>query len=388
MNPEEENCTICLNPLSSNGGPHKLSCGHFLHKKCAKALYWENKYRYDEETMEHFRPECPLCRCRIHQTDLPNYRPKTKENLRRYELKQINSPAHASAPIMRRKMRLSRAQQLLQKLERQKAMERLMAQRATLQERISKQLQEEPVSLEESPVRLAISPPMSQASNRSAQYGIAYDPSDLDEGFLPRVATPRYSYSEILSPVHPAIHRLSTERDRSRSRSRSPVSCSSPGQLQIVTPSPKSSQENAASGSQRVSNLTCSQGDLGSQLQELNMHINIIKGQIQTMDTPRHRASSPTFSETSDIELIEIDDDDDDEPEEVEGHVGKGRHARYIVRWNSGQKTLNPTVEVEALARDLLLKYRAHLNRCYVNKHREKKRAEKKRQEEAKKNQM
>lgn len=388
MNPQEEDCTICLNPLNSIGGPHKLSCGHFLHKKCVKALYWENKYRYDEETMEHFRPECPLCRRRIHQEDLPNYRPKTKENLRRYELKQINSPAHAAAPRMQRKMRLSRAQQLLQKLERQKAMDRLIAQRATLREHISKQHSGEPVRFEESPVRLETSPQKSQASSNSPQRGISYDPSDLEEGFLPRVATPRYSYSEILSPVHPAIHRLSTERDRSRSRSRSPVSISSPGRLQIATPSPNSSQENLPSGSREIANLTSPEEDSSSQLQELNMHINIIKGQIQSMETPRQRASSPTFSESSDIELIEIDDDDDDEPEKVEGHVGKGPYARYIIRWKSGQKTLNPTDEVEALAKDLLLKYRAHLNRSYVNKHREKKRAEKKREEEARKNQM
>lgn len=363
-------CPICLNSLNSRGGPHKLPCGHGLHKKCIKNLYSENKFRYDEETMEKFRPECPLCRRRIHKEDLPDYRPKTLENLRPHELKWVNTPAYAAIPYTQKKVRLSRTRQLLQKQERAKALEKLIQQRSLLQKRIATQLEESPVRAEGSPVRLEKSPSSSQASKLSSQHGVVFGPSDLEDGFLPRNAAPRYSIPDPPSPLHPIIHSRLTQRDRSRS----PASSMSSGRLQIGGLSQEEAQECSPSSSKNVSNLTSSLEASNLELQDLDMYINIIQSQIEFMETPRRHESSPTFSEDSSDD--EVDDDDDDEPEEVEGHVGKGRNARYVIRWKSGQKTLNRTKEVEELANDLLKKYRAFLNRKYVAEHRANKKLE------------
>lgn len=71
---------------------------------------------------------------------------------------------------------------------------------------------------------------------------------------------------------------------------------------------------------------------------------------------------------TEPVELIEISDNESDfndheesstaEPVTIVGHVGRGRHIKYIVEWSDGSRTLNKSAQLEDTASELLATYR------------------------------
>lgn len=68
------------------------------------------------------------------------------------------------------------------------------------------------------------------------------------------------------------------------------------------------------------------------------------------------------------VELIEISDNESefDEPDEptttepltIVGHIGRGRHIKYIVEWSDGSRTLNKAAQLESNAPSILATYR------------------------------
>lgn len=97
-------------------------------------------------------------------------------------------------------------------------------------------------------------------------------------------------------------------------------------------------------------------------LQSIQALVYLVQDQLNVIE-------EETFQQLQDGEDVTFSDDEEDEvvyyqpnviaePVEVNGHWGLGRHTKYSVLWSDGVTSLNPTREVEAIAQDLLQKYR------------------------------
>lgn len=359
----QDNCCICLTSLTEGGDSVRLLCGHdSFHLRCIRQLYRANKNKYSE-FFEPLYPECPLCRYRFHARDLPGYRgvkeptasPSVLTPLQR---RMIAEPAHSALPSGSRPVRLSRNLQLVERGERESALDRLMAQREALlrraSERILVRLEENPYTSARQPIELIeISSSSSISSKRSAirfrtPSPPLYKPLSQDDPF--RLPTPNYSVQ--LPPSPTQSRRPSSDTQRSRS----PVS-------------PLASQ-NEPTASQSSSS------SVRFEIQDVNMQISIIRSQLERIGERTEPSTAPIdYADDSGGEEEEVETEID-RPVKIEGHSGKGRNISYIVRWNSGRATLNRCSEVERQAMPLLELYRASLNRMYVAKHRDKKKKE------------
>lgn len=367
-----ESCPICLCELA--GGAWKLPCSHIFHKKCIRILYRSTKNCYTEDSFERLVPSCPICRRRIHGSDLPPRRKDAEIRAMQMEerLRVISEPAFAQMSLEERPLRLTRELIVLERVERERALHDLMAQRENLFGG-RRQTDEYQASTSSGiTARRRLRAYMESDSSSSSSQSVIFEGSSQPD-YMPMSQEdpniPKPTYSSGPDPPSPTVkkglppHRGRPQPNRvsqlavvSRSRSRSPAS------IPIIDLTKDSRTP-----------LSVRPGH--PRLQDINRSISIIRQQLHQMPQMPgviYETNSPPRRDENDSDLD--DDVDDPDPLVIFGTWGRGRHIRYRVRWSDGSVSLNRTSEVESVASDLLEAYRRELRRQATARTRERQR--------------
>lgn len=347
-----QDCIICLCTLGSSAW--KLPCGHIFHKGCLRTLYKSTKNCYTEDTFEELVPSCPICRRRIRRRHLPDVRIHPEAAARRFDQHQrvISEPAFAQMSLDERPLRLARAIIVVERAERQRALDELIAQR----ERLNRQRAQDSESRPQ--------PSTSSGFTASGNFRAHLEP-DSSSSSGPSQSSPSRGLPS-------ALNLISTNCSPSHHsrRSRSPISVidlTKDSQSPVKTPPLPSRKLHEAQ--QQLQRLTISSSD---DIQDLNMRIHIISDQLSQMPSRNviFEVDSPPRHDENDSDI----EDDDLEPTVILGTWGRGRHMRYRIGWSDGSVTINPTREVELLGTPLLESYRRELRRQATARTRERQR--------------
>lgn len=432
-----EQCSCCLSECIEYF--FKLPCGHYAHNDCARTQYKSQKNVYVDYTP--LIPSCPICRAQIHSRDLPEKTPAEKKWLedrekreRDEEARLLNQrPSYASMRPGERPLRSNKAKRLMERSERQHALDRLIKLRNRI---IAKRAGSG--SPQPGPSR----PNTSRARNTGEN-----DSSDSDTprptgwmkhypvldsssssvstpkkktGFLsrlsaflsPKSGSSSQKLSSMSSPSSDRLH-IDTSYRRSASSERSaqllPVFHSTSQPTTVATHERTPQSVAFTSASQPVNSLISKhtgvpvfqigshEGDSASQcsnishrarglkysptrdnddveLQDIQRAITVVSKQLEYTQVP-----NPVQPESIEIESDDSDLDDDEisgpalQPIGITGFYGLGRNIKYFLRWNNQTTTLQGADETDRIALEILSCYRRQIRNESLRLHRERK---------------
>lgn len=407
-------CLICLSNFGQDT-VRTLRCGHKYHKTCLTVLYRSTKNVYDESLGGCLEPQCPRCLARIHSDDIRGG-PRVISEQERAEADRLRKePSYAGLPHNQRPLRLARYLVIIERSERERALNDLIARREKLLRR-NVIPEESTTSTSVNPEILAIEGP-SQASS-SPISSIVTGKSN----FRPiLVSEPSSSPSSVRLVIDSQKTTLVSEPDRNSSASigrgqesaysqqHSPIlhhdearPASAPptrvifepplgsSQRPIVISSTESSQD--ARNSQKLPGSSqpnikvepkiepFSPGEIfqvkllpvlkrepkvEAELQEVQLQINVISTQLEQMDATPSRPADASPPHIPDDDSF-LGDDEGVTPVEILGYWARGRHCHYRTRWSNGMVSLCPTREVENSCPEILDNYRRQLRRQAV----------------------
>lgn len=344
-----DNCGICELLLSSDHW--KLDCGDVFHGECLRIFYKETVNTVDTETGRRLRPVCPKCDEQLDYLKLPQgpfICPKDAQRRRKHaETAVISELSNSELPVRLRPIKLARQIVIIEKAEREAALACLLAERERL-----RALQASCMSQQ------APNPPVEQL-NCSSQSSVISQPSQADQ-----------------------CVDLETSKI-------SQTSSQSTGKLVIFEPTPshsshlQSSQESSVVSTQKSKPLDSQSSQLqsarenlsreGSQLRDVNIEISVARAQLSQMShetgelfDPANFIPDPFFPNEMDYQIF---------PVVIFGTWARGRHIHYKIRWSDGTESMEPTIDVEEEAPELLENYRRELRRIATARTRAKQRS-------------
>lgn len=405
-------CLICLSNFGQDS-VRLLRCGHKYHKTCLTVLYRGTKNVYDQELGGCLKPECPRCSARIHSDDIRGG-PRVISDQEKAELERMREePSYVRLPHNERPLRLARYLVIIERTERQKALDELIARREKL---LQKHVIDEDsaattsanpeVSALEGPTQASTSsrssirigksnfrpilrsePSSSPSSARLVIDSQAISTASEQE----RNASAGIDQGGVYSQQGcPKLHQNDT---RASSAPPTRVIFEPPlgsAQRPIVISSTESSQD--ARHSQKLpepprQNIKVepkvepfSPGEIfqvnllpvlkrepkvETELQEVQCQINVISTQLEQLDANPSRPADASPPHIPDDDSF-LGDDEDPIPVEILGYWARGRHCHYVTRWSNGAVALCPTKDVENCCPDILDNYRRELRRLAV----------------------
>lgn len=96
-----------------------------------------------------------------------------------------------------------------------------------------------------------------------------------------------------------------------------------------------------------------------SQLQEIDIQLSILRGQLLAIDDPIQQETPAREEEEENLPPVD-GEDEQVQPTAILGLLGtgRGRYTRYKVSWSDGSQTANSAGEISELAPDLLRAWR------------------------------
>jgi hypothetical protein len=348
-----EECSICMCPMIARD-IWVLRCGHIFHPLCIRTVYDKTINRIDEATLLPLKPSCPMCRADLHSDHIPSRR-------RLEHFQRLREPAYAQMSANDRPLRLSRETFILNRENAQRSLDRLMEQRAEMLAR-----------------RLAYQACDSGSTNDPS----ASDNHGTDDENVP-TSLGRQQYI-LESDSEDSVSSVPSIRNDQDSPCADVRSCSTPplvideyyreSQLPVQGRGPSRSSpslpanpcdmmQNDHEELSSVTTMSSAPASLinfyASDLQTIQMHIGILRNQIEEIDLlpartlPDEQVVIPdNVSESSCDNFCEAD------PLRITHHYGRGRNTKYLVLWSDDVVTANPKYELETVAPDLLVRYR------------------------------
>lgn len=396
-----ELCSICLIDLTSE--PFcALPCIHRFHSNCLWTLYRACKNSYDEEHNRILRPNCPLCRTIFHSKDLPSRviyqrscgRPSS-------ELQHLlTEPAYASFPPSDRPLRLTRRLVIVEREERQRALDALIAERDRLlsSHEVISEPTPSPLSIQAAPISV------SQTSTSSGSTAIApggnfrpileSDDSSASCSSQPVLLSlsSKYQRGSNLIHLHQGVSsqqagpKLQPESDRSTSappcvilgepnQVAQPPLGSSQNPIELLSQSQESGPKLQVKTEIKVEPSATPifhvrlmpqpklEPKIEAEVQNLQRQISIASTQLlqmQPYEGGQNSSDSPPHAPDEDS-----GDEDDASilPVAILGTWARGRHMRYRIRWSDGSEGYNRTKDVERAEPNLLANFRRELRR-------------------------